>query len=125
MKEGNDLLILGVGPILYDAMQALEELKCKPTIINARFVKPIDENLILKYAGKINNIITLEEGTINGGFGSAVLELLEDNGINVNVKRIGVPDKFIEHGKPDIQKKLAGIDKESIKITITEMLSKK
>ena len=124
IKEGNDLLILGVGPILYDAMQVVEELKCNATIINARFVKPLDEELILNYAKKIKNIITLEEATINGGFGSAVLELLEDNGIKVNVKRIGVPDKFIEHGKPDIQKKLAGIDKDSIKKTIMEILSK-
>ncbi len=125
LREGNDLLILGVGPILYDAISVVEELKCNPTIINARFVKPLDEELMLKYAKKIKNIITLEEGTVNGGFGSAIIELLEDKGIKANVKRIGIPDKFIEHGKPDIQKKLAGIDKESIKIAINEMLSKK
>ncbi|MDP3765738.1 MAG: 1-deoxy-D-xylulose-5-phosphate synthase [Nanoarchaeota archaeon] len=125
IREGNDLLILGVGPMLYDAIQAVEELKCNATIINARFVKPLDEELIIKYSKKIKSIITLEEATINGGFGSAVLELLEDKGIKANVKRIGVPDRFIEHGKPDIQKKLAGIDKESIKKVIIEMLSKK
>lgn len=120
LKEGNDLMILGVGPILYDAMQAAEELKCNATIINARFVKPIDEELILRYSKKIKNIITLEEGTVNGGFGSAVLELLNKNNIKANLKIIGVLDKFIEHGKPDIQKKLAGIDKESIKKAILE-----
>ena len=125
IKEGNDLLILGVGPILYDAMQAVEEIKCSATIINARFVKPIDESLILKYARKIKKIITLEEATLNGGFGSAVLELLEDKDVKANVKRIGIPDNFIEHGKPDIQKKLAGIDKESIKNAINEILDKK
>lgn len=125
LREGNDLLILGVGPILYDAISSVEELKCNPTIINARFVKPLDEELILKYARKIKNIITLEEGTIAGGFGSAVLELLEDKGVNANVKRVGIPDRFIEHGKPDIQKKLAGIDKEGIKTAINEMLDKK
>ena len=125
MKEGNDLLILGVGPILYDAVHAAEELKCSAAIINARFVKPIDENLILKYAGRIKNIITLEEGTVNGGFGSAVSELLNKNKIKPNLKIVGIPDNFIEHGKPDIQKKLAGIDKESIKRAITEMLNKK
>ena len=125
IKEGNDLLILGVGPILYDAMQAVEELKCNSTVINARFVKPLDESLILKYARKIKNIITLEEAALNGGFGSAVIELLEDKGVKANVKRIGIPDNFIEHGKPDIQKKLAGIDKESIKNAINEILDKK
>lgn len=123
VREGNDLLIVGIGPIIYDAINAVEELKCNATIINARFVKPIDEELILNYARKIKNIITLEEGTINGGFGSAILELLEDNGVKANVKRIGIPDKFIEHGKPDIQKKLAGIDKESIKMVINGILN--
>jgi len=125
LREGNDLLILGVGPILYDAMNVVDELKCSATIVNARFVKPIDEELILSYAGKIKKIITLEEGTINGGFGSAVLELLNKNSIKSSIKMIGVPDTFIEHGKPDIQKKLAGIDKESIKKTISETLGKK
>ncbi len=125
LREGGDLLILGVGPILYDAINVVDELKCSATIVNARFVKPLDENLILELASKIKNIITLEEGTVTGGFGSAVLELLESKGVKANVKIIGVPDKFIEHGRPDIQKKLAGIDKESIKKTIVEMLDKK
>ena len=124
LREGNELLILGVGPILYDVISALEELKCDATIINARFVKPLDEELILKYAKKIKNVITVEEAAINGGFGSAVVELLRDKGIKSDVRRIGIPDKFIEHGKPDIQKKLAGIDKESIKRVIGEILSK-
>lgn len=125
IREGKDLLIIGVGPILYDSIQAIEELKCNATIINARFVKPLDEELILKYARKIKKIVTLEEGTVNGGFGSAVLELLERECIDNKIKIIGIPDKFIEHGKPDIQKKLAGIDKESIKTAINEILSKR
>ena len=125
LKEGDDLLIIGVGPIIYDAMHAADELKCSATIINARFAKPLDEELILKFAKKTKKIITLEEGTINGGFGSAIMELLEDNGVGASVKRIGIPDKFIEHAKPDIQKKLAGIDKENIKIAISEILGKK
>ena len=125
LKEGNDLLIIGVGPILYDAIEAVSSLKCNATVINARFVKPLDEELILKYAKKIKNIITLEEGTLSGGFGSAIIELLEDKGIKANVKRIGITDKFIEHGRPDIQKKLAGIDKESIKRVINEVLGRR
>ena len=124
LRRGNDLLILGIGPILHDAISAADELKCNATIINARFAKPLDEELILAYSKKFRKIITLEEGVANGGFGSAVAELLEDRGINSNVRRIGVPDRFIEHGKPDIQKKLAGIDKESIKNAIAEMLKK-
>ncbi|MBI2658196.1 1-deoxy-D-xylulose-5-phosphate synthase [Candidatus Woesearchaeota archaeon] len=124
LQEGKDLLIIGIGPILYDAMQAIDELKCSAAVINARFVKPLDENMILKYARKFRNIMTLEEGVLSGGFGSAVMELLEGSGIKSNVKRIGIPDNFIEHGKQDIQKKLAGIDKESVKIAISSLLVK-
>ncbi len=125
IKEGKDLLILGVGPIVYDAISAAEELKCNAAVINARFAKPLDFKLILKYAKKIKKIITLEEGTVKGGFGTAVIELLEDNGLKADVRRIGIPDRFIEHGKPDIQKKLAGIDKASIKEVIAKMLNKR
>ena len=67
-------------------------------------------------------IITLEEAALNGGFGSAVLDLLNKNGIKANVKIIGIPDDFIEHGKPDIQKKLAGIDRESIRKAVQEAI---
>ena len=122
LRNGNDLLIIGIGPIIYDAIQAAEELKIDSTIINARFVKPLDETLILEFASKIKKIITIEESSLNGGFGSSILELLQDNGINAKVNRIGIPDKFIEHGRPDIQKKLAGIDKESIKNSIQKMM---
>ncbi len=123
LREGDDLLILGVGPILYDAISAIDELKVNATVINARFVKPLDSDLIIKYAQKIGKVMTLEEGSINGGFGSSILELLEDKGIKADVKRVGIPDEFIEHGKPDIQKKLAGIDKESIKMAINNLMN--
>jgi 1-deoxy-D-xylulose-5-phosphate synthase len=121
LLKGDKLLIIGVGPILYDALEIFKEMKVDATVINSRFVKPLDKNLIIQYAKKIKNIITLEEGTLNGGFGSAVLELLEDKGIKAQVRRIGIPDNFIEHGRPDIQKKLAGIDKEGIKKVIQRM----
>ena len=122
MREGKEILIIGIGQILYDAVSAAEELKADATVINARFAKPLDEKLILDYAKKFSKIITVEEGTITGGFGSAVLELLNDHGINSKVTRIGIPDRFITHGKQEIQKTLAGIDKESIKKTIQGLL---
>ena len=125
IRKGNEILIIGVGPILYDALQAVDENNISAAIINARFVKPLDEELILKYASKFDKIVTLEEGTVKGGFGSAILELLSEKGISSKVKIIGVPDKFIEHGKPDIQKKLCGIDKEGIKNLILEILGRK
>ncbi|MEK6942960.1 MAG: 1-deoxy-D-xylulose-5-phosphate synthase [Nanoarchaeota archaeon] len=124
MKKGKDILIIGVGQILYDAMRASEELGCNASIINARFVKPLDEKTIIAYAKKFKKIITLEESTVTGGFGSAVLELLEKNGIKSELKMVGIPDEFIEHGRPDIQKKLIGIDKDGIKKSISEFLAK-
>lgn len=118
--QGKKILILGIGPILYDALAAAEESGKQVTIINARFAKPLDEKLILEEAKKHDTVITLEEGTIQGGFGSAVTELLTTHNVLKPVKRIGIPDEFIEHGKPDIQKKIAGIDKESIKKSILQ-----
>src|SRR3989338_9137508 len=67
LRQGTELLIIGVGPILYEAIRAVDELKCSATIINARFVKPLDKDLILEFAGKFDKIITLEEATIKGG----------------------------------------------------------
>ena len=124
MKEGKDVLIIGVGQILYDAAKACEEIGCNATIINARFVKPLDSEAIIKYAKKFKSIITLEESCSKGGFGSAVVELLNENKIKSDVHIIGIPDEFVEHGKPDIQKKIAGIDRESIKNKLRQILGK-
>ncbi len=118
MQKGKGLLIIGVGPMLYDAIAAVKELGVPATVVNARFVKPMDENLILVEAKQHGHILTLEEGQIAGGFGSAVLELLNSHNIKTPVTMVGIPDMFVEHGKPAIQKKLVGIDKESIKNTI-------
>ncbi|RYD04430.1 hypothetical protein N752_13735 [Desulforamulus aquiferis] len=89
-----------------EAIQAAEILHAKgvrATVINARFIKPLDQELIIKYAKVIKNIVTIEEHVLMGGFGSAVIELLESEGINdVAIKCIGLPDRFIEHGKQDI-----------------------
>lgn len=102
LEKGNDLVILAIGTMVGTAEDAIEKLKTigvKPTLVNCRFVKPLDEQLIINLARKYKKIITVEENVLKGGFGSAVLELLETNHINdVRVKRIGIPDKYIEHG---------------------------
>lgn len=106
LKNGDDLLILAIGRSVSDAMEAysiLLEKGISATIVNCRFVKPIDSGLICALAEKIPQIITIEENVLQGGFGSAVLECLSDNGISgFNLKRIGIPDTFIEHGRQDI-----------------------
>ncbi len=83
-------------------------------MVNARFVKPLDENLILTLAAKHGRVLTVEENVLAGGFGSAVLELLADRGLAVAVKRLGIPDIFVEHGAPAILRQKYGLDADGI-----------
>lgn len=122
LKKGNDLVIFGVGPIINFALQAANESKKNISVINLRFVKPLDEKLILSIAKKTKKIITIEEGTIKGGLGSAILELLEKNNVKADVEIIGIPDKFIEQAKQPKQLELCGLTKENILKTINKML---
>ena len=90
-----------VGMIL-DAKKALySELGYLPTIVNARFIKPLDSELIFEICQNHKNIITIEEGVLSGGFGSAVSTFLHDNGLDNRLHRIGIPDKFVEHATRD------------------------
>ncbi|GAB6156907.1 1-deoxy-D-xylulose-5-phosphate synthase [Desulfotomaculum varum] len=118
LREGSDLLLLAVGNMVAEAMAAAEELSRRgiaAAVINARYVKPLDEELILAYAGKIKNIITIEEHVLMGGFGSAVLELLQWAGLpDVLVKPMGLPDEFVEHGKQSILRQQYGLTAEGI-----------
>jgi 1-deoxy-D-xylulose-5-phosphate synthase len=105
------------------AHQRLQSLNIKATVVNCRFVKPLDEHLIISLAQRIPNIITVEEGVVQGGFGSAILELLNDHQIFTNrVQRIGLPDKFIEHGTPDILRAKYGLNAEGISRASLDML---
>jgi 1-deoxy-D-xylulose-5-phosphate synthase len=104
LRSGDDLLLLGYGTMVNTALQAAEILSehgIEATVINARFVKPLDVELICPLAQRIGKVATLEEGCIMGGFGSAVAEALMDNNILVPLKRLGIPDKLVDHAKPD------------------------
>lgn len=112
LRSGDDVLLLGYGTMVYPAMQVAEILSehgVQATVINARFVKPLDTDLILPLAQRIGKVVTLEEGCLIGGFGSAVSEALMDNDVLVPVKRIGVPDKLVDHAKPDESKADLGL----------------
>lgn len=107
LRNGDDVLILGYGSMVNPAMQTAEILSehgIEATVVNARFVKPLDTELILPLARRIGRVVTMEEGCVMGGFGSAVLEALMDNEVMVPVKRLGVPDKLVDHAKPDESK---------------------
>jgi len=118
LKNGNDLLILAIGRSVCDALDAhtiLREKGISATIVNCRFVKPIDSDLICSLSKKIPRIITVEENVLQGGFGSAVLECLCDNGVSgFNLKRIGIDDTFVEHGTQDILRSKYCIDVSAI-----------
>jgi 1-deoxy-D-xylulose-5-phosphate synthase len=106
LNHGDDLLIIAVGSAVSEAICAsallAENHGVSAAVVNARFIKPLDAELIIALAQKIQKIITVEENTVQGGFGSAVLELLSDSEINgVIVKRLGIKDHFVEHGPQD------------------------
>lgn len=104
LRNGDDILLLGYGTMVNTAMQVAEILSehgIEASVVNARFVKPLDTELIIPLAQQTGKVVTLEEGCLMGGFGSAVAEALLDNNVSVPVKRFGVPDKLVDHAKPD------------------------
>ena len=126
LKDGKDITVIAIGNTVYQALKVAEELEKEDislAVINARFVKPLDENLILDFAKKTGKIITVEENTLIGGFGSAVCEFLADKNVSVKIKRIGLPDKFIEHGDLKTLKKNYGLTSECIKQVVLELIS--
>ena len=125
--EGKDVLILAIGSMVYPALAAarrLREENIEATVVNSRFVKPLDDDLIITLAEKIRKVITVEENVLDGGFGSAVLELIEKNGLqNLRVKRIGVQDRFVEYGTQELLRSRYGLDEEGIIRTVKELVS--
>lgn len=112
LRNGDDVLLVGYGSMVHPAMQTAEILSehgIEATVINARFVKPLDMELILPLAQRIGKVVTMEEGCLMGGFGSAVVEACMDNDVIVPVKRLGIPDKLVDHAKPDESKANLGL----------------
>ena len=114
LTSGNDVLILAIGRPVADALEAAEQLAADgiaATVVNSRFVKPLDSDEIASLAGRIPNVVTVEENMLQGGFGSAVLELLSEAGIHPRrFKRIGIPDEFVSHGAADLLRTRYGLD---------------
>lgn len=126
LREGSDLAVIALGATVYPALAAAEKMageKVSVKVINARFVKPLDSALILKIASSFKKIIILEENVLQGGFGSAVLELLAEKGIkDVKIKRLGIPDEFVEHATQAQLRRKYGIDEEGIIRAIKQMV---
>jgi len=126
LREGADLLLIAIGSTTQAAVQAAERLAQEDihaTVINARFVKPLDEDLLLKWARKTGRVITIEENVLQGGFGSAVLEMFQEQGfIPRSFIRLGLPDAFIPHGTQALLRNLYGIDADAIELAAHELM---
>jgi 1-deoxy-D-xylulose-5-phosphate synthase len=118
LRDGTDVVIAAIGHTVNYALNAardLAQLGINAAVVNARFVKPLDKNVLRQLLSRIPNLITVEDHAVTGGFGSAVLEFLADEGISdLRVKRLGVPDRFVPHGTQDQLRKLCGFDKDAI-----------
>ena len=128
LRQGGDLTIVGIGATVLPSIRASEILAeggIDATVINARFVKPLDEALLLDAARRTGALLTVEEAMLAGGFGSAVLELLMREGVRVQVDCLGLPDRFFDHASQPSLRKQAGIDAESIARRAKAMLQRR
>ena len=127
LKDGSDIAVLTIGTIANQARKAIEQIERENADIgiahyDMRFIKPLDEKILHEVGKKFEKVITIEDGVIQGGFGSAVLEFFADNGYRVQTKRLGIPDTFVEHGTPDELYSMLGLDTEGIANSIREII---
>jgi len=126
LKEGADAAILAIGTTVAPALEAAEQLAAKGievTVVNARFAKPLDSELIIDLASRIKRLVTVEENTLSGGFGNGVVELLQQSGISdIKVKSMGIPDEFVEQGSQSLLRAKYGLDAEGIAKQVLELL---
>jgi 1-deoxy-D-xylulose-5-phosphate synthase len=128
-QEGSDVGIIAIGNHVSTAMLAAKDLArygIKALVMNARFAKPLDQDMIAEIASKTGHILTIEENSLAGGFGSAVLEMLSDRGINsVKVIRLGLPDIFVKHGSQKALRKYVKLEVQSIVEAVQSMIKPK
>ena len=125
ISDGSDVAVLSYGPIGNDVQTAISQLAAEGSSLSVahydmRFCKPLDTEVLESVSQRFSRIVTVEDGQLAGGFGSAVLEWMSDNGKTTRVRRIGLPDRFIEHGTVNELRHIAGTDIESIKQAIND-----
>ena len=128
LKAGNDIAVITIGTTAYNTSKAIEKVEATTgksiAHYDIRFLKPLDTELLNEIGRKFDKVVTVEEGVLNGGFGSAVLEFMADNQYKVSVKRIGIQDEFVEHGTPEELHQLIGLDAESISASLIDFIEK-
>jgi 1-deoxy-D-xylulose-5-phosphate synthase len=129
VREGADVAVIALGTSVAPSIEAAQRLARKgieAAVVNARFAKPLDKALITDLAGRVKNIVTVEENVLNGGFGEGVIKLLEESELcDARVRNIGIPDEFVEHGTQSILRAKYGLDADGIARRVMEMLSAK
>ncbi|MBQ6224935.1 MAG: 1-deoxy-D-xylulose-5-phosphate synthase [Bacteroidaceae bacterium] len=122
LTDGNEVAVLSLGPIgnvVAKVVQELKEVGKSVAHFDMRFLKPIDEDILQEVGKKFHRIVTIEDGVIQGGLGSAVIEYMADHNLHPQVVRLGLPDHFVEHGTPEELYHLVGLDAEAIKKAIS------
>jgi len=126
IKDGNEAVIIAIGNMVCPSIEAAKKLAeegIAVAVVNARFVKPLDTEMIIAFAKKTGRVITVEEHVLEGGFGSAVLECLDTNSVSgIKTHRIGLPDAYIEHGAQAVLRKKYGLDAEGIYASVKEFI---
>ncbi len=128
LLEGEELVILATGYPVYQALRAAERLYkegIRVGVVNARFIKPMDEKLLEELTARYDLFLTVEDNTVVGGFGTGVLEFFARKGTAKMVVNLGVPDRFIEHGNQNLLRSMVGIDSEGIERAVKDLLAKK
>ncbi|HJO25450.1 MAG: 1-deoxy-D-xylulose-5-phosphate synthase [Myxococcota bacterium] len=127
LRDGDDAAILALGTLVHPAVEAAVELGgdgLRVAVLNARFAKPLDAERILDLARRCGVLLTVEEHSVQGGFGAAVLELLAASGVSVPVRCLAIPDAVVEHGDPGTQKAAFGFDPEGIATAVRQLLAR-
>ncbi|MBP7926571.1 MAG: 1-deoxy-D-xylulose-5-phosphate synthase [Desulfobulbus sp.] len=125
LREGTDVLLLPIGNRVGPALAAAARLEVQgidAAVINPRFLKPLDSDLIADWAARTGRVVTVEDNCVQGGFGSAVLEALNERGLHLPVRRLGYADRFIEHGPQAVLWRAAGIDADGIVHSVLDLL---
>ncbi len=125
--DGSDVVIVAIGNMVHPSLEAAKRLAAEgisTAVVNARFVKPLDDEMVLRMARKTGRVVTVEEHALFGGFGSAVLECLDAGKTSVKTLRIGLPDKYIEHGPQKVLRQKYGLDADGIHASVKEFVEK-
>jgi 1-deoxy-D-xylulose-5-phosphate synthase len=128
LKDGSDVAILGLGPLITMAQELAARLECagySAAVINPRFIKPIDRDMLASYAGRVAAFVTFEDHVKMNGFGTAVLEALDELGSTVPVVRIGWPDRFVEHGKVEELRTRHGLTVDAAQAQVMPLLARR